>query len=94
MKLEITKDRPDRIVTDLYVWIAIDPKTNLEGIGAISIPDGTMQAVTSNYGIALRMGPVIREVAKQTGMIMRLIRFSDRTDITDDIGKLTRQTTK
>lgn len=67
----------DRLVDSLYVWVAIDPKTGLEGIASLvagqNIP---MQAVTSSKAIADKMRELYVALSRRTGKRFELRKFT------------------
>lgn len=76
----------DRLINELYAWVCVDPRTNLEGIAAVMPgPNAPMQAVTSSLATARRMGVLYQALAKDTGKKFKLVKFGSRTTI-EEIG--------
>jgi hypothetical protein len=65
----------DRLIDELYVWVSVDPKTNLEGICGIMVGGQAMQAVTSSLSIAEKMRDHVVEICHFTGKRTKLLRF-------------------
>jgi hypothetical protein len=65
----------DRIITELYAYIATDPSTGLEGICGVSLEGRQMQAVTSSPATATAMKPIMDDMAKRVGKKIELVRF-------------------
>lgn len=66
---------PDRLIRDVYVWVAIDKRTGLEGIFAFASQMGMpLQAVTSSRQVAERMAENILKVP-YSGKRFRLVHF-------------------
>ncbi len=73
----IIDDAPcDRIINEIYVWVAIDPKTSLEGMVGMMVGDTPMQCVTSNRRTADMMKPSIA-LMTITGKRFKLLRFKN-----------------
>lgn len=66
----------DRLIGELYAWVSIDPKTNLEGIIAFSAGGQMLQAVTSSDRTAMLMRDKMKEVGRASGKNIKLLRFS------------------
>lgn len=59
----ILDDAPgDRIITELYVWIVVDLRTQLEGMFSMTMALGEMQCATSSPDMAQKIGELIRKL--------------------------------
>lgn len=67
----------DRLIKEVYCFIAIDPRTNLEGICGL----GPFPAMTSSPAIADSMKDFFKTVSEQTGKKIILVKFDQRTVI-------------
>lgn len=69
----------DRKVEEIFVWVAVDPKTQLEGIVGIAVCGFPMQAVTSSRQTANLLGRHIEEIRlKLPYTAFRLLRFTSK----------------
>lgn len=76
METKVLTDHPDRKIAELYAWISVDPKTNLEGICAVFLPDvGEVQAVSSNETLMKSLRPSVEEAIRKRGYYAKLMRF-------------------
>lgn len=66
----------DRLILELYVWIAVDPGTHLEGICSISLFGKSMQAVSSSLQTAMKLHPLAIDAARVTGKRIYLAKFT------------------
>jgi len=65
----------DRIISDLWAWIVVDPATNLEGICGIVVDGCPKMAISSNMNEALRLSGHIKALKEGTGKQLKLVRF-------------------
>lgn len=73
----------DRLVTDLYVWICVNKRTQLEGVFAVNLNGTDFQCATSNLETAKRMMPLLRNM-NDPDKKFRLVRFS-KAEILEEI---------
>lgn len=68
---------PDRIITELYAWIVTDATTGpLEGIFGMSMgPGQELQAITSSYDTAMKVGNLIKTLPYRGPKQFKLVRF-------------------
>lgn len=67
----------DRIVNELFAWVAVDPKTQLESICGFMIDEQPFQAVTSSRATAFKIKPLVVNAAVFSGKILKLVRFDN-----------------
>ena len=67
----------DRLIDEIYVWVAVDPKTNLEGIVGIMVGGAPMQAVTSSRALADKMREFVYEISHFNNKRPKLLRFKN-----------------
>lgn len=86
MNIQVVGDTTqDRLVDELYAWIAVDPRTTLEGLAAIGQGSMTMQAVTSSRATAEKLRPIMLQIAKQwTAKKFKLVRFK-RAELVEEL---------
>jgi DNA-directed RNA polymerase subunit RPC12/RpoP len=65
----------DRLINELFAWIVVDPKTNLEGICGIMVDGCPRLAVTTSRTEAVRLCASIKAAKQQTGKMFRLVRY-------------------
>lgn len=65
----------DRIVTEVWAWVARDPATGLESLCAVLIDGLNFQAVSTSRTTAERLESLIDEAKNYTGKEVRLVRF-------------------
>lgn len=72
----------DRLIQELYVFVAIDPKTNLEGIISFKLwgMEGA-QAVLSSRELAEKIRPMIAMECQEEGKKYKLLRFRSPEEI-------------
>lgn len=76
METKVLPDHPDRKIAEIYAWITVDPKTNLEGICAVSLPEvGELQAVSSNGTLMKSLRPLVEQAIHKRGYYAKLMRF-------------------
>lgn len=65
----------DRIISDLWAWVVVDPETNLEGICGIVVDGAPRMAISSNMNEALRLCNHIKALKEGSGKRIKLVRF-------------------
>lgn len=79
MKFTTIGGPPDRLLETLYCFVAVDPKTGLEGLCAIFTPSGMpMQAVTSSPDAVRKIKPLVAAMAKEKNYKVKLVKFTTR----------------
>jgi hypothetical protein len=64
----------------LYAWVAAEEGTG-EGIIAVSSDDVHLPMVCATPDAALRLLPLAQQAATATGRTVRLLRFTQRTEV-------------
>ena len=67
----------DRIINELFAWVAVDPTTQLESICGFMIDGQPFQAVTSSRATALKIKPLVVNTVGFSGKIFKLVRFDN-----------------
>ena len=68
----------DRLIDELFAWVAEDPRTGLEGICGVMLQGQPFQACSSSRATIEKMRPFVIDAARATGKPIRLVRFSKR----------------
>lgn len=70
-------------IKEILAYISEDKGPNDEGIISTPTPMGWMPLVCADDARAKSYEPLAREIAKQTGKKVKLVRFSTREDLLD-----------
>lgn len=73
----------DRLIDEVYVWIAVDPATHLEGICGIMVGSMQMQAVSSSLEIAMKIAPLVKATVLRAGKQAYLARFTKKEIVSE-----------
>jgi hypothetical protein len=71
----VTDPGQDRLITDLWAWVVVDPKTTLESICGIVVDGCPKMAISSNMEEALRLCGHIKALKEGSGKKIKLVRF-------------------
>ena len=71
-------------ITKLTAFVAID-EDNEEGIMGFRSADGWMPLVCANEARVKSMYPVAEQISKVSGKSYRILQFSQRKDVTEEI---------
>lgn len=75
------KTEPDFRLKSVWVFTAIDPKDNSEGVIGLSTPMGMMPAVAGDERRRDLIYPLAKNIAKARGITVKMIKFSVREDL-------------
>ena len=73
------------VITKITAFVAIDPIDGDEGILAFNSDTGWMPLVCADEDRIKSMIPVAEEISQATGKKYRIIQFSVREDVTDEV---------
>ena len=74
-KCEVYAEPEDRLISNLYAWVAVNPKTTLQGFCGVMIDNIPHQAVADSIEGAMKFLPFIDRVKTLTGKKFQLIGF-------------------
>jgi len=65
-----------RLVGELWAWLTVDPRTNLESICGVQLDDGLVMAIAPTREAIKKLQPFIEEGRRISQKRFRLVRFS------------------
>jgi hypothetical protein len=65
-------------IDEMYAYVAVDPDDNTEGIVSFFGGLGNMPMVSADMENVEGLRPIAEEAAKQSGAVIRLVRFTNR----------------
>jgi hypothetical protein len=65
----------------MYAFVALDPDDNTEGVVAFMTPQGWVPMVGADLGRVEQLRPLAQEQAKELGLPILLLNFTNRTEV-------------
>lgn len=75
------------MITKVTAFVAIDPVDGDEGVMAFKTPGGWMPLVCADEPRIQQMLAIAAEISEATGVPYRIVQFSTREDVTDQVKK-------
>lgn len=73
-----------RRIDQLWAFVSVDPNDSTEGVCAFRQPDGTMlPLVAADEARLVLLRPIAQNIARLSGMKLKLIRLTTREDLED-----------
>jgi hypothetical protein len=72
-------------ITKVTAFVAIDPKNGDEGVMAFKSDTGWMPLICADEERTRHMLPIAEQISSATGQKYRIIQFSTREDVTDQV---------
>jgi hypothetical protein len=73
------------VITKVTAFVAIDPQNGDEGIIGFKSLDGWMPLICADEERIKHMLPIAEEIRAATGKDYKIIQFSIREDVTDEV---------
>lgn len=74
-RCEVFTESADRLVSDLWAWVSVNPKTTLEGLCGVIIDDSPQRAIADSFAEAMRFLPFIERMSQASGQRFKLVKF-------------------
>lgn len=75
-RCDVFTESQDRFVSDLWVWVTVNPKTTLEGLCGVMIDQIPRRAIADSFAEAMKFLPFIERIAKLSGRRFKLVKFA------------------
>jgi hypothetical protein len=72
---EVIDQGQDRLVDELYVWVCVNPKTQLESVVAIEAGGQKYPLIVTSFELAQDLKEAIYTLKESTGKDFKLISF-------------------
>ena len=75
----------NKVISEMFAFITVDPKDNSEGIIGMEIAGKWMPFVGADMDRIKSLMPLAKNIASKEGIKFKVLKFSMREDITGDI---------
>jgi len=72
-------------ITTLTAFVAIDPENGDEGVMGFKTNNGWIPLVCADEARIKQMLPIAEQISSETGTKYRILQFSTREDVTDQV---------